>query len=150
MNNYSLIIYTFIVTAFWDVILRFMSLNYNKLPKIIATFLPFIKDLKPYFEHHTLLSAALIAGFVGATAQPIIIYFMSFPKNLKNYKYIFKFLILSFIISGLYGFIMKWTGLFPHLQRYYYDKLGVIRSIYHDGISGLIVQITLLFLLNIF
>ena len=44
MNNYSLIIYTFIVTAFWDVILRFMSLNYNKLPKIIATFLPFIKD----------------------------------------------------------------------------------------------------------
>tara|TARA_B100001057_G_scaffold481577_1_gene555761 strand:- start:470 stop:922 length:453 start_codon:yes stop_codon:yes gene_type:complete len=150
MNNSSLIIYTFIVTALWDVILRIMSLNYNKLPKIIDTFLPFIKDLKPYFEHHTILSAALIAGFVGATTQPIIIYFMSFPKNVKNYKYIFNFLILSFIISGLYGFIMKLSGLFPHLQRYYYDKLGVIRSIYHDGISGLIVQITLLFLFNIF
>ena len=26
---------------------------------------------------------------------------------------------------------------------------GVIRSMYHDGISGLIVQITLLFLLNV-
>ena len=150
MNNSTLIIYTFIVTALWDVILRFMSLNHNKLPKIIDTFLPFIKDLKPYFEHHTILSAALIAGFVGATTQPIIIYFMSFPKNVKNYKYIFNFLILSFIISGLYGFIMKLSGLFPHLQRYYYDKLGVIRSIYHDGISGLIVQITLLFLFNIF
>lgn len=150
MNTSTLIIYTFIVTALWDVILRFMSLNYNKLPKFIDTFLPFIKDLKPYFENHTLLAAALIAGFVGATTQPIIIYFMSFPKNLKNYTYIFKFLILSFIISGLYGFIMKGSKLFPHLQRYYYDKLGLIRSIYHDGISGLIVQITLLFLFNIF
>ena len=143
MNNSSLIIYTFIVTALWDIILRFMSVNYNKLPKIIKK-KKFIKDLKPYFENHTLLAAALIAGFVGATTQPIIIYFMSFPKNVKNYKYIFNFLILSFIISGLYGFIMKLSGLFPHLQRYYYDKLGVIRSIYHDGISGLIVQITIL------
>ena len=49
----------------------------------------------------------------------------------------------------LYGFIMKWSGLFPHLQKYYYDKLGVVRSMYHDGISGLIVQFTLLFLVTV-
>ena len=83
MNNSSLIIITFIVTALWDVILRFMSLNFHILPGIIKTSMPFIKDLQPYFKHHTLLSAALIAGFVGATTQPIIIYFMSFPKNIK-------------------------------------------------------------------
>ena len=150
MNNSSLIIITFIVTALWDVILRFMSLNFHILPGIIKTSMPFIKDLQPYFKHHTLLSAALIAGFVGATTQPIIIYFMSFPKNIKKINYIIKFLLLSFIISALYGFIMKASKLFPHLELYYYNKLGTFRSMYHDGISGLIVQITLLFLLNIF
>ena len=63
--------------------------------------------------------------------------------------HIFKFLTISFIISALYGFIMKWSNLFPYLQLYYYDKLGVIRSMYHDGISGLIVQITLLVLIEL-
>ena len=67
MNYYKLIILTFIITALWDVCLRFMALNYEKLPKIINKTMPFIKDLKPYFQKHTLLAAALIAGFVGAT-----------------------------------------------------------------------------------
>ena len=145
-----LIILTFVITALYDVLLRFMALNYSNLPLIIKNNLPFIKDLEAYFRHHTLLSAALIAGFVGATTQPIILYFMEFPKNIRNYKYVINFLLLTFIISALYGFIMKWSKLFPYLQKYYYDKLGIFKSMYHDGISGLIVQITLLFLLNIF
>lgn len=149
MNYYKLIILTFTVTALWDVCLRFMSLNHNKLPKIINTMMPFIKDLKPYFQKHTLLAAALIAGFVGATTQPIILKITPFPKNIKNISHVFLFLLVSFIISALYGFIMKWSRLFPRLHEHYYDKLGVIRSMYHDGISGLIVQITLLILLNI-
>lgn len=147
MNNSNLIILTFVVTALWDVTLRFMALNFNKLPTIIQTIMPFIGDLEPYFKIHTLLAAALIAGFVGATTQPIIFAITPFPKNIINITYLVKFLIVSFIISALYGFIMKWSGLFPHLQKYYYDKLGIIRSMYHDGISGLIVQITLLFII---
>ena len=146
MNNSQLIILTFVVTALWDVVLRFMSLNFEKIPKIIQTMMPFIGDLTPYFKKHTLLAAALIAGFVGATTQPIILALMKFPKNIFDLVYVSKFMIVSFIISALYGFIMKWSGLFPHLQIHYYDKLGVIKSMYHDGISGLIVQITLLFL----
>ena len=149
MDNYKLIILTFVVTGLWDVVLRFMSLHFEKIPKIIQTTMPFIKDLKPYFKQHTLLAAALIAGFVGATTQPFILYLTPFPKNIMNIGYIFKFMVSSFIISALYGFIMKWSGLFPHLQIHYYDKLGVIRSMYHDGISGLIVQITNLALLFI-
>tara|TARA_B100000795_G_scaffold254529_1_gene225510 strand:- start:542 stop:940 length:399 start_codon:yes stop_codon:yes gene_type:complete len=124
-----------------------MSLNFEKLPSIIKTNLPFIKDLKPYFETHTILSAALIAGFVGATTQPFITLITPFPKSLKNKQYIVKFLTVTFIISALYGFIMKGVELFPHLEKYYYEKLGVIRSMYHDGISGLIVQCTILFLI---
>lgn len=146
MNNSKLIILTFVVTALWDVVLRFMSLHFEKVPTIFQDLMPFIGDLKPYFKHHTLLAAALIAGFVGATTQPIILKITPFPKNLSNKIYIFKFLVVSFVISALYGFIMKWSKLFPYLEKYYYDKLGVIRGMYHDGISGLIVQLTLLFL----
>jgi len=142
--NSNLIILTFIVTALWDVALRFMSLNFEKIPEIIQYTMPFIGDLKPYFKHHTLLAAALIAGFVGATTQPIITYITPFPKNINNISYLVTFLIVSFIISALYGFIMKWSKLFPHLEKHYYDKLGVVKGMYHDGISGLIVQVTIL------
>ena len=140
---YKLIVYTFIVTAVWDVVLNYMSRNFHLLPNIIQNSMPFIKDLKPYFQQHTILAAALIAGFVGATTQPIILSLVPFPK--KNINDIIYFLIISFIISALYGFIMKWSKLFPYLEKYYYNKLGLFRSLYHDGISGLIVQITLIF-----
>lgn len=144
MNTCKLIILTFVFTALWDVILRQLSLNVDYIPKMLDVAFPFIRFLKPYFEHHTLLSAALIAGFVGATTQLIIILIMSFPENNSNFKYVMTFLFLSFIISALYGFAMKWSGLFPYLDRYYYNKLGVKRSMYHDGVSGLVVQTALL------
>ena len=140
--DYKLIILTFIVTALWDVVLRFMSLNYEKLPKYFQ--MDFVEYLNPYFKHHTLLAAALIAGFVGATTQPIILSIMGFPKSILDFGYVSKFMILTFIISALYGFIMKGSKLFPHLEKHYYDKLGVARSMYTDGVSGLVVQTTLL------
>ena len=147
MNNSNLIILTFVVTALWDVTLRSMALNPDRVPAFIKDAMPFIGDLEPYFKMHTLLAAALIAGFVGATTQPIILAITPFPATLANAGHLLAFLMVSFIVSALYGFVMKWTGLFPHLQTYYYDKLGVARSMYHDGISGLIVQATLLLLL---
>jgi len=149
MGYYKFIILTFTITALWDVMLRFMSLHNEKLPTIINTGLPFIKDLKPYFQQHTLLAAALIAGFVGATTQPFILKITPFPKNIFDLIYISKFLFVSFVVSALYGFVMKATKLFPRLEKYYYDKLGVVKSMYHDGISGLIVQITILILYHI-
>ena len=135
-----LIILTFIVTALWDVVLRLLSLNYE------INWLPFIEYLKPYFKHHTMLSAALIAGFVGAITQMIILSIASFPFVFEI-GYVSYFLAITFMISALYGFIMKWSGLFPHLKKHYYDKLGIVRSMYHDGISGLIVQSTLLLIM---
>ena len=150
MNNSDLYILTFIITGLWDVVLRFMSLNFDSLPNIIKNILPFIKYLQPYFFKHTLLAAALIAAFDGATTQVIIIYLLSFPKINSSYFYVLKFMLLSFIVSALYGFIMKFSKLFPILEETYYKKLeengGVIRSMYHDGISGLIVQFSILFL----
>ena len=148
MDYYLLIILTFVVTALWDVALRFMSLNYDKLPKYFQ--MDFVEDLIPYFKHHTLLAAALIAGFVGATTQPFILSLMSFPKNIFDIVYVLKFMIITFIISALYGFVMKGSKLFPHLEKHYYDKLGVARSMYTDGVSGLIVQSTLLAIYTVF
>ena len=72
INNSNLIILTFIVTALWDVVLRVISENYDTLPKYIQSY-GFLKALQPYFKHHTILSAALIAGFVGACSLYIIL-----------------------------------------------------------------------------
>ena len=141
-NIYRMIVITFIVTGIWDVILRFITL-YNPVPYIYEI-MPFMKDLKPYFQKHTLLAAALIAGFVGASTQYIILNIMNFPTVDSSLRYNTTFMLVSFIISALYGFIMKASKLFPYLDKYYYEKLGVNRSLYHDGISGIIVQITLL------
>ena len=143
MNYYKVIILTFTVTALWDVCLRFMALNHEKLPKIVNKKMPFIKDLKPYFQKHTLLSAALIAGFTGALYTNHI-KSNTISKSIKNILFIFIY-IMTFVIGALYGFVMKFGKLHPRLEEHYYDKLGVIRSMYRDGISGLIVQCSLLF-----
>ena len=42
---------------------------------------------------------------------------------------------------------MKGSKLFPHLDKTYYKELGTVRSMYHDGISGIIVQLTIIGLL---
>ena len=144
--NSKLYILTFIIASIWDIVLRFLSLNYDKIPNILKY--DFIRYLIPYFKKHTLLSAALIAGFIGATCQFIIIQFHKFP-NLNNYQLIIQFLGITFIIAALYGFLMKWSNLFPHIEDTYYKNLGTIRSMYHDGISGIVVQITILCLLLI-
>jgi len=144
---YKLIILTFIITALWDVTLRTLSL-YNLIP-FLSKNMKFIQYLKPYFQKHTLLAAALIAGFVGAITQVIILNVMNFPTRNSSINYILRFMIWSFIVSALFGFIMKASKLFPYLEMYYYKRLGLIRSLYHDGTSGLIVQLSLFFLLFI-
>lgn len=128
----------------WDVVLRIMSENYDKLPFFLQ--FDFVRFLQPYFKVHTILAAALIAGFIGATTQVIILHTHKLPTNMTTYM---TFMITSFVISALYGFIIKFSKLFPHLVDTYYKKLGTYRSMYLDGISGIIVQITLLSILHV-
>lgn len=148
INTSKLIIYTFIITSIWDILLRFMVERYALLPNIIKKY-KFLKYLTQYFKQHTLISAALIAGFIGAVVQFIVIQSYPFPSLLDNYMKLFLFLLLSFIISGLFGFIIKESKLFPYLTDSYYKKLGPINAMIHDGVSGIIVQLTLLFLFHI-
>lgn len=154
MNPCSLYIATFCVTALWDVVLNYVTRVSERIPRIIKEMFPFIGYLIPYFKKHTVLAAALIAGFIGATTQVIITQLMRFPFLPTSPITLIGFLILSFVVSALYGFLMKLSRLFPILEATYYKKLeangGVIRSMYHDGVSGLIVQCTLLVLYAIF
>lgn len=149
MNNSKLYILTFIITGLWDIVLRFLSEGYEGLPNFMKY--DFIKYLQPYFKKHTLLAAALIAGFIGATTQFIIINIHKFPNHLSDFKTVMIFMVISFIVSALYGFIMKMSKLFPHMEYTYYKNLemdgGVLRSMFHDGISGIIVQVSIYVLL---
>jgi len=147
MNKAWLLIYTFAITALYDVLLRHLSLNYERLPDWMQK-RKFIGYLTPYFKKHTLLAAALIAGFVGFGAQLIILSLSPFPDTKKlDLGSITGFMLLTFVISALYGFPMKASGLFPYLDATYYRFLGPIGGMYHDGVSGLIVQTTLFLIL---
>jgi len=145
MSN-EIIILTFIITGLLDIVLRIISVNYYNLPSIIQNNFPFLQYLIPYFKHHTNISAALIAGFIGAITQIIILnivpiqYILDEPPNYVNIVY---FSVVTFLVSGIIGFPLKMSKLFPYLNDTYYKNLGPIRGFYHDGISGLIVQFIL-------
>lgn len=142
-NTYFRIILIFVITGLWDVLLRFFSLRKIKLLGIEDW--KWVSTLKPYFEHHTLLSAALIAGFVGAITYIVL---LSFNINTNRYNNI-EYSLLVFIISALIGIPMRYSGLFPILKKYYYDKLPIV-TFFSDGLSGIVVMITLFFLQNFF
>ena len=123
MNHYIYrdLIYVFIITALFDFAM-------NILPPPLGA-----KLLKTYFKQHTILAAALIAGFVGAiTLIPIQI--------LTQYKYptLYNCFIIC-IVSAFIGFPMEYSNIFPHLTHYYYNILPRYQSFLADGLSGFMV-----------
>lgn len=134
------LILVFIITGFWDVILRAMA--EGKVSFLGIENMKWVTTLRDYFNYHTVLGAALIAAFVGAIAYVLIIYtFDTFNVTNK-----FLQLLIVFIISSLVGIPMRYSGLFPILDKYYYKPLGFTYSFITDGISGVIVAITLFFI----
>lgn len=128
------IIIIFLITAFWDVILRLMS--EDKIKFFGIENMKWITVLEEYFEKHTILSAALIAGFVGAVTHFIIIKSL----DVLNLSGINIYTVLSvFLISGIVGIPMRYSGLFPHLKKHYYDQLGFSYSFATDAFSGIVV-----------
>jgi hypothetical protein len=148
-NKEFIIIITFIVTAVYDIILNVMS----RYPQYFKFMSPFLISLQPYFKYHTWFGAAVIAGTVGALCQSIILYLRSFPTCARNVEDVSLFLIITFVISALFGVLMKTSRLFPILQKTMYryldgGKYGIIPSLITDGLSGVIVNATLLSLLH--
>lgn len=112
----------FMITAGFDIAL-------NVLPPPIGASI-----LRDYFDKHTILSAGLIAGFVGALTFIVIL--SIFPEAIRaSAMSCFKI----FLISALIGFPMEWSQLFPHLNVDYYQKIPRIQSFLADGMSGVMV-----------
>lgn len=134
------IIAVFFITGIWDVILRAMSEGYIDFFGIEN--MKWVTTLKDYFKYHTVLGAALLAAFVGAIAYILIIY----TFDLLNVNNIFNQNVIVFFISALVGIPMRYSGLFPILNKHYYEPLGFTYSFITDGMSGVVVAITLFFL----
>lgn len=129
----------FCVTAVWDVILRWFS--EQKLKFMGIEKLNWVVTLRPYFEYHTVLSAAAIAGVVGAVTSVIIN--KTTPKSFTDSNLLY--LLWVAFISALVGIPMRYSGLFPILKKYYYDPLP-ITTIFSDALSGLVVALTMMYI----
>ena len=137
--DYQYIVIAFVITALYDVLLRMFSEGKIKLFGIEN--INWVVALRGYFEKHTVLAAALIAGFVGALAYVLIVKTM--PVQCKD-NIIYYMLWVAFI-SAIVGIPMRYSGLFPHLDTYYYKPLP-ITTIFSDALSGIIVGITMIIL----
>ena len=131
------IIIIFLITAVWDVILRLFS--EGKIKFFGIENMKWITVLQGYFEEHTVLSAALIAGFVGAITHYIII---KSTDLLKLSGFNIYTILLTIFISGIIGIPMRYSGLFPHLKQHYYDNLGFWYSFATDVFSGIVIGST--------
>lgn len=131
--TYKTLVHVFVITAAWDVILRLLSLNHIGFMGLEK--MAWVVNLRPYFEHHTVLSAALIAGFVGAVTLPLITTTNPFRGRLASLAWVA-------FISGLAGILMKHSGLFPYLTTYYYDTVPTWYSMLSDANSGVVVALT--------
>ena len=136
-DEYKYMVIAFTITAVWDVILRLFSeekLQFMKIEK-----LNWVVALRPYFEAHTVLAAALIAGFVGAIT--VLIIHRTTTKAMRKNDLVY----LSWValVSALVGIPMRYSGLFPHLKSFYYDPLP-ITTIFSDALSGIVVAATML------
>ena len=138
----NLLLATFFVTGFFDAVLQIAK--HGRLPlltKIVGESDWYVSLTKEdgYFDRHTPLAAVLLAGTIAILTQIIILHFVNFPNKLPAIK----FFVLTFVISALFGLLMKASGLFPVIADTYYKDLGVFRSMVTDGYSGVIVNATL-------
>jgi hypothetical protein len=138
MDLPTIIIITFVATAIYDAILRLL-VQKGQFQGL---------GLGEYYTDQTLLTVMLTAGIIGAVTQiPIYFIVKAFPDFQYHMVKILLILLTTFIVSGLAGFVIKLTNLFPLLEETYYKTLGWKKAFLTDGLSGVIVNITLMMLL---
>lgn len=133
----------FVVTALWDVALRLISTG--ALPVPIVRDWAWVRVLRGYFELHTPLAAALVAGLCGAVAYALIA--LSWKAAVRRglvtangaVQEELAYVAHATLISGLVGLPMRYSGLFPHLVEHYYEPLGFWYSFGTDAFSGVVV-----------
>ena len=131
-----------IVTALWDVVLRLLAKKTFTLIGIEN--ISWVRALEPYFDEHTVLGAALLAGAAGAAAFVLI---ESVNHKMMGNRVVYTTWV--FIASAVVGVIMRYSQLFPKLNKYYYDMLPTSTTVAADGFSGLVVAGTIFLINNI-
>lgn len=131
------LILVFFITAAWDIVLRFMA--EGKIKFFGIENMKWVTVLREYFEEYSPLAAALLAGFVGASTYYYLVYILDYIKPTT----ILQVAIITFLVSGIVGIPMRYSGSFPVLTEYYYDRLGFNYSFMTDAFSGLVVAATL-------
>ena len=126
------LVLSFIITAAFDLAL-------NLLPPYLGG----ATRIREYFNHHTPLAASLIAGFVGAVTYAVIYAIYSGSPAPTSYNF-----LVIFCISALIGIPMRYSGLFPYLDKYYYQVMPRIQSYIADGLSGLMVSLVYYYILG--
>ena len=137
---YNLLL-TFLITGGWDIVLRYLS--EGKINFFGVENMKWVRVLKDYFALFTVIDAAIVAGLVGLVTYIILSLMFDYFDLSGAIEQIF----IVFLISGLVGIPMRYSGLFPDLYKYYYEPLGFTYSFITDAMSGVIVTITL-FLVN--
>lgn len=121
----------FVATASWDVVLRDLSVGSLRTGSLSSV--GWIRDLRPYFNSHSIVGAAAIAGAVGVLAYSIIRVWS--PSGVGRYA------AWVLFVSIVVGLPMRVPGWFTELQLYYY-QLRPRLTLLTDGMSGLIVALT--------
>ena len=132
----NILILTFLVTFFWDIILRIYAFSDVPWKKQ-----DFVESVVPYFEKHSVTKAAIFAGLVGLFTQMVILSIIDFPTALSQVPL---FLLVAFFVSGAVGYPIERLKLVPELSETYYKTLGRPRSTFTDAYSGLVVELSLL------
>lgn len=140
MMDYATLTEVFVVTALWDVILRLFSTKKLRIFGIDRW--NWVHALEGYFHEQTVLAAALLAGFAGAVAYAFI---QLWKPSLDSIGTVLAYGIWVVVLSALIGLPMRYSGLFPHLKKHYYDRLPVT-TIFSDALSGVVVGVTMLLL----
>lgn len=123
----------FVVTAAWDIVLRFVALG--QAPLVGTERWGWVRDLRGYFETVGVWRAAGAAGATGVMGYAIIRLFT--PRGWIAYT------TWVFTASALVGIPMRFGNWFADLQENYYDKRKWL-TFATDGLSGVIVLATII------
>ena len=145
MNRSKLLILTFVVTAVLYAVLQFLLSSYKDLPKALQT--DITKYLTEYFRNHCIFKSAAIAGLAGMIIQTIITSIIEFPRVWKVGP-IFNFMLISFLVSGILGFILQAVKRYPRLNRTH-KKICPIKGVILNGAAAIIVQLVVFALYGI-
>ena len=127
----------FVITAIYDICLRaVVDVMHNR-----GYTYEWVEGLRNYFSEHTVVGAACIAGFVGASS-----YYKMELLGVSRKRVVYSSFIIV-LVSVVVGIILKYSSLYPHLRRNYYDVLGRL-SLLSDAASGLLVAGTYILALH--